>query len=1200
MVRPFPDVFAYFRPSDEALSETERTQVQMHRVLSVVGVVLVSLFGPLYSLADPGTVDPLGLRVGVAGGFAALLAGSYASAAVRRHYVTIMRALLYVTMAWATLFAALNGFGGVHAIGVLLTYAILLAIVGVGAETIRPVFVFKGAGLLMVAGAAMGGQPETALSILLASMISIALVETIVIQLLLSTRRTLREREGRLRSITENISDGIYRSTPEEGLVYANQAFVDLFGYDNFEEVAAVAPERLYTDPDVREELIRRETERGRIDVAEVEYQRKDGSSFVGLLRTTQVHGPEGELRYHDGVITDITQRKQRERRLRVLSEAVAQAGDGMFITTPPEDDEAVGTIMYVNSAFEAMTGYDEDDLLHRGPDMLWGAETDPDTIASLRDAQARGEPWDGEAVHYQKDGTPYVVQWNAAPVRDEAGAIEYWVSVHRDVTEQRRLERRLQEREARIRGLANSIPGVVFQFFAHADGTYGNHFVSEHAEEVLGIQPAPETFNERYAKHVPAPHRERVQETVDEAVETEASWSVEMPFDRPDGERIWLLCTATPERQGDELIFNGVMLDITERKEGQERWRALVESHPGGVLISVDGHYEYANQAAADILGAAHPEDVVGRSVAGQVIDLEEDRAQERWGTIAEEQPTEPWEHTIEALDGTRRTVVAQSVPVTYKGQDAAQTVIRDVTERKQMEEELRRREERLRAITENVSEGIYRSTPDQGLVFANQAFAEMFGYDSVEAILEVEPAALYADAAERARLRQVAREEGTFDTVEVEYRRQNGSTFTGLTSGTAVKNDDGEVVFFDGAVADITGLKEYEQALRNERDRLALLLENLPVSVVHGVPKDGEFVVSSVNSTFEHTFGVEADAIQGEDLHARIVPEGQQAEAVDINRQVIDEPGRQFEVKRCAAEGLRDFRVQAAVRETANNEPEVFAIYTDITDQKRREQKLVEAKEEAEEANRMKSAFLANMSHEIRTPLTSIIGFAEAIGDEVSSLKADLASKDSDLSTLGRFSNLIEESGTRLLETLDGILNLSKLEAGEMGLSPEPVDLATEVRKTAKQMGPRAEEAGVDLSVECPPGQGVWAQADARGVQIALRNLVSNAIKYTESGGEMWVRARHQTDADGAADAVVIEVEDTGIGMDPDRVEELFEPFRQESEGATREYQGTGLGLAVTQRAVGQMGGEVNVETEKGEGSRFAVRLPPAPRAG
>ncbi len=234
--------------------------------------------------------------------------------------------------------------------------------------------------------------------------------------------------------------------------------------------------------------------------------------------------------------------------------------------------------------------------------------------------------------------------------------------------------------------------------------------------------------------------------------------------------------------------------------------------------------------------------------------------------------------------------------------------------------------------------------------------------------------------------------------------------------------------------------------------------------------------------------------------------------------------------------------------------------------------------ARDQAEEAARLKSAFLANMSHEIRTPLTSIIGFAEALGDEVG---------DGNGNT-GRFAGLIERSGRRLLDTLDGVLNLSKLEAGQMGLETEPVDLVTKARRAAEELRPQATEKGLGLTVETGRPE-VWARADAGSVQIVLQNLVSNAIKYTEEGG-VHVRVFREN---GWA---VLEVEDTGIGMDPALADDLFKPFRQASEGLGRAYEGSGVGLAVTQKATEEMGGQVDVETEAGAGSCFTVRLPAA----
>ena len=254
-----------------------------------------------------------------------------------------------------------------------------------------------------------------------------------------------------------------------------------------------------------------------------------------------------------------------------------------------------------------------------------------------------------------------------------------------------------------------------------------------------------------------------------------------------------------------------------------------------------------------------------------------------------------------------------------------------------------------------------------------------------------------------------------------------------------------------------------------------------------------------------------------------------------------------------------------------------EVLAAHVAVVlDRLEQEDALRTAKEEAEEASRMKSALLANTSHEFRTPLTSIIGFAEEIGT---------MAEDDDL-PIDRFANHIEKNGRRLLSTLDGILNLSRLEGGEMLRSSQPIDAAPVAEEAADEFAPDATKKDISLRVDAN-GAPVWTRASREGLRIALQNLVSNAVKYTEPGGTVWVRARS------GAEAAVLEVEDTGVGMDPAQAETLFEPFRQESEGMGRQYEGTGLGLAVAKEAVEQMGGTIEVETEKGEGACFTVRL-------
>lgn len=230
--------------------------------------------------------------------------------------------------------------------------------------------------------------------------------------------------------------------------------------------------------------------------------------------------------------------------------------------------------------------------------------------------------------------------------------------------------------------------------------------------------------------------------------------------------------------------------------------------------------------------------------------------------------------------------------------------------------------------------------------------------------------------------------------------------------------------------------------------------------------------------------------------------------------------------------------------------------------------------AKKEAEEASRLKSAMLANMSHELRTPLTSINGFAEV-------LKENLDGR------MRRFAEKIYKSGQRLLRTFQSVLQLSQLEAGTFEPEPEPVELTELVENTARRLEPEAEQKQVALRMAVPK-EPVWAQANKAAAERIAENLLENAIKFTPTDGSVEIRVH----PDG--DERILEVEDTGIGIEQEAIPHVFEPFRQESEGLGRKYEGVGVGLSITHELTQALGGSIEVESEKEEGTRMVVRLP------
>ena len=166
----------------------------------------------------------------------------------------------------------------------------------------------------------------------------------------------------------------------------------------------------------------------------EVELGRPDESTVVGLLSAEPAYDADGRILHYDGTITDITERKEKEEKLRLLSEAVEQAKESVLITETEPLDEPGPRIEYANEAFEEMTGYSEKEVLGETPRILHGPETEQEVLDSLRGALEAGEEWEGETANYRKDGTPYRVQWNISPVRGEEGEIEHWVSVQREI----------------------------------------------------------------------------------------------------------------------------------------------------------------------------------------------------------------------------------------------------------------------------------------------------------------------------------------------------------------------------------------------------------------------------------------------------------------------------------------------------------------------------------------------------------------------------------------------------------------------------------------------------------------------------------------------------------------------------------------------------------------------------------------------
>jgi signal transduction histidine kinase len=265
----------------------------------------------------------------------------------------------------------------------------------------------------------------------------------------------------------------------------------------------------------------------------------------------------------------------------------------------------------------------------------------------------------------------------------------------------------------------------------------------------------------------------------------------------------------------------------------------------------------------------------------------------------------------------------------------------------------------------------------------------------------------------------------------------------------------------------------------------------------------------------------------------------------------------------------------------ERRTTEGGIVTLRSDVTAQRQLERALIEANAEAEAGSRAKSEFLASMSHELRTPLNAVIGFAELIHGEM--LGSDAAAHR----RYREYAGDIRDSGNHLLGLINDILDFSKTEAGEMQLIQDPVDLGELVESAVRMLKPRAERAGITLAGQVPmhlPS----VLGDGMRLRQVLLNLLSNAIKYTPESGHVSVTV------EASGDSVLLKVTDTGIGISPEDMSIVLEPFRQIDNDLNRRNPGTGLGLPLTKRLVELHQGVLELESIVGRGTTAVVRLP------
>ncbi|MCX6163219.1 MAG: ATP-binding protein [Ignavibacteriae bacterium] len=376
-------------------------------------------------------------------------------------------------------------------------------------------------------------------------------------------------------------------------------------------------------------------------------------------------------------------------------------------------------------------------------------------------------------------------------------------------------------------------------------------------------------------------------------------------------------------------------------------------------------------------------------------------------------------------------------------------------------------------------------------------------------------------------------------------------------------------------------TDTKEAAQAALRERESTLRAITSSARDAIIVIDNSGN--VTFWNEAAYQILGYAPEEVLGKNLHSVIVPEI-----------FMDKHNEAFPHFQTSGEGaavgntleliaLKKDKTEIPVELSLsavilNNKWCAIGILRDITKRKQAENALIAAKEKAEESERLKASFLANMSHELRTPMVGILGFTELLGNFITD--------ESQRSMLEKIST----SGNRLLETLNLILDLSRIEAGKLEPENYEFDLNEAIKNLIILFENEALKKKLYVNFE-NDGKALSVVLDERIVRDVIINLLNNAIKFTKKGG---VTIRTETAPGISGKSAIITVEDTGIGIPADKLETIFEEFRQVSEGHNRSFEGSGLGLTITKNFVEKLNGSINVVSEPGKGTVFTVTLP------
>lgn len=884
---------------------------------------------------------------------------------------------------------------------------------------------------------------------------------------------------------------------------------------------------------------------------------------------------PKGSVRGIFASARDITAQKQLEGQLQAsqfYTRSLIESNIDALMTT-----DSLGIITDVNQQMEALTGCTREELIGTP---FKSHFTDPARAENgIRLVLEKSKVTNYELTARSKKGKESIVSYNATTFYDQSGKLHGVFAAARDITEQKKLEQQLREQQAYNRGLIeSSVDGLVT-----VDPAGSISDVNEQLCRMTGYERA-ELIGSPFAGYFTEPERatQGVKQTFDTGVVTEYALTLISRTHR----LLHVSFNASVFRDpvGNIRGIFASARDITDRvrleeklREQQIYLRGLIESSVDG-LITVDptGFITDVNEKMCRMTCYAR-EELIG-SIFKQYF-TEPDRADLGVKQTLTESTVTNYELVLRSKTGRKATVSFNaSIFRTPDGQvQGIFASARDISEQARLGLQLAEQQAYNRSLIEASADALFAIAPDGTITDVNEEATRLTGYSRKHLVNSRFSEYFTEPARARSGVLQTLAEKRVISYELILITRYGRKIPVSFSAGVFTDTAGTALGILAGA-RDITAQKGMEKQLRDSQSYTRSLIES---NIDALMTTDPVGIITDVNQQMEALTGCTREELIGTPFKNYFTDPQRAEEGI---RLVLRETRvTNYELTARSKSGRETVVSYNATtfNDQSGKLQGVFAAARDVTERKRFEQTLQEKNIELENASLAKDRFLASMSHELRTPLNSIIGFT---GTLLMKLPGPLTNdQEKQLRT-------IQASSRHLLSLINDLLDLAKIESGKVELNLESLNCQSIIEDVSTTLRALAEGKNLKFEVSVPEHD-LTIRTDRRSFTQILINLTNNAIKFTDKGS---IRIELHERRDNGNSLAEISVVDTGIGIRPEDQPRLFQAFMQVDSSSTRAYEGTGLGLHVSQKLASMIGGRVSFESEYGKGSRFTISVP------